>query len=112
MLDAIYISAIGLQAQKEQLDAAANNVANTSTVGFKRRSVDFSTILDRAPVRASIDMAPAGTESAARKLRVDLAQGDLQATGRSLDVAISGAGFIEVDAGQGVSAYSRGGSLK
>jgi flagellar basal-body rod protein FlgG len=112
MFDAIYISAVGLQAQKEQLDAAANNLANTNTVAFKRQRVDFSALLDRAPVRAAADMASPGAQPAQRKIRVDLAQGELRATGRAMDVAIAGAGFIEVEAGEGASAYSRGGSLQ
>jgi flagellar basal-body rod protein FlgG len=112
MFDAIYISAVGLQAQKEQLDAAANNMSNTNTTAYKRQRVDFSAILDRAPIRPSADTSPSGAEPVARKLRIDLAQGDLHATGRALDVAIFGAGFMEVEAGGGASAYSRGGSLQ
>jgi flagellar basal-body rod protein FlgG len=57
-------------------------------------------------------MAPLNADVAARKLRVDLAQGDLHATGRALDLAIQGAGFVEVEIGQGASAYSRAGSLQ
>ena len=112
MFDAIYISAVGLQAQKEQLDAAANNLSNANTTAYKRQRVDFSAVLDRAPARPSADMAPSGAQTVARKLRVDLAQGDLHTTGRALDLAIVGAGFVEVDVGQGASAYSRAGSLQ
>ncbi len=112
MMNALYISAIGLQAQKEQLDAIASNFANTSTTAYKRRTVDFAAVLDRGAVAAPAD-APGATQARpARAIRFDLAQGDLRATGRPLDVAINGAGFLEVDLGGGASAFSRGGSLQ
>src|SRR5687768_10117628 len=112
MYDAIYISAVGLQAQKEQLDMAASNLANTSTTAFKRQRVDFSALLDRGPVRAAADMASPATEAPLRKVRVDLAQGELRATGRALDLAILGNGFVEVEMADGGSGYSRGGALQ
>lgn len=112
MFDAIYISAIGLQAQKEQLDMAASNLANTSTTAFKRQSIDFSALLDRAPSRPANEMTAVADRPLGRKVRVDLAQGELHATGRALDVAILGNGFIEVELPDGTSGYSRGGSLQ
>lgn len=112
MLDAIYISAVGLQAQKEQLDMAAGNLANTNTTAFKRQRLDFSALLDRAPALPASDVAAAAPETPLRKVRVDLAQGELRPTGRALDVAILGGGFIEVDLADGTSGYSRGGSLR
>lgn len=113
MYDAIYVSAVGLQAQKEQLDAAANNLANANTPAFKRQRVDFSAILDRGgPARVTDGLAPAAGESVSKRVRVDLAQGEVVPTGRSLDVAIQGNGFLEVLLADGRSGYSRGGSLK
>jgi flagellar basal-body rod protein FlgG len=110
MMNALYISAIGLQAQKEQLDAIAANFSNASTPAYKRRSVDFAAVLDRGgAVRAA---EPEGDVRPVRALRFDLAQGDLRPTGRALDVAISGSGFLEVDLGGGASGYSRGGALR
>lgn len=112
MFDAIYISAVGLQAQKEQLDMAASNMANTNTTAFKRQRLDFSSLIDRAPARPAADLAAAAADAPLRKVRVDLAQGELRATGRALDVAILGNGFIEVDIGDGGSGFSRGGALQ
>jgi flagellar basal-body rod protein FlgG len=111
MFDAIYISAVGLEAQKQQLDAAANNLANTSTTAFKRQRVDFSALLDRAPAHPAADATGSATE-ARRRVQIDLAQGELHATGRALDLAVQGAGFLEVETGNDVGTYSRGGSLK
>lgn len=111
MFDAIYISAVGLEAQKRQLDAAATNFANTSTTAFKRQQVDFSSLLDRLPGASAVEM-PAAATGVRPQVRVDLAQGELHATGRALDVAIDGAGFLEIDGPNDTSAYSRGGSLQ
>jgi flagellar basal-body rod protein FlgG len=112
MLDALYISAIGLQAQKEQLDALASNVANIGTTAFKRQSVDFSAILDRVPARQGVNAVSAGEARPARVVRTDMTPGDVRATGRALDVAIVGAGFFEVRLPGEQIGYSRTGSLQ
>jgi flagellar basal-body rod protein FlgG len=114
MLDALYISAVGLEAQKEQLDATANNLANLSTTAFKRQAVDFAAILDRPPAGAASSRDPVSAPDAAslRRLRADLTEGAVHATGRPLDVAIDGTGFFEVELPDGRSGYSRAGSLQ
>jgi len=124
MLDALYISAIGLRAQQEQLNTAANNFANLNTTAYKRQSVDFAAILDRVPAAADLSPAsPAGPAASidpsnpanARPnslLHYDLAPGAIHATGRTLDLAISGPGFIAVELPGGRVGYSRGGSLQ
>jgi|KBSMisStandDraft_5_1062788.scaffolds.fasta_scaffold320686_2 flagellar basal-body rod protein FlgG len=111
MLNAIYIAAIGLQAQKEVLDSSANNFANMNTVGFKRQTIDFSSILNRPPVRFG-GAAIAGTDEVSKRvLRSDMTPGALQQTGHPLDVAIAGSGFFEIELPDGAVGYSRGGSL-
>jgi flagellar basal-body rod protein FlgG len=112
MLDALYISAIGLQAQKEQLDAAASNLANVGTTAFKRQSIDFAAILDRAPAGHGIDALETADARPNRLLRLDLTPGEVRATGRSLDVAIVGAGFFEVELPGERNGYSRAGALQ
>jgi flagellar basal-body rod protein FlgG len=112
MMNSLYISAIGLQAQKEQLDAIASNFSNTSTTAYKRRTVDFSAILDRGAAPRPAEATTSTEVRPVRSVRFDLAQGDVRTTGRALDVAVSGSGFVEVDLGGGASAFSRGGSLQ
>jgi len=114
MLDALYISAIGLQAQKQQLDTVASNLSNVNTPAYKRQSVDFSSVLDRSPMGQSVGTGTGASAEAkpGRMLRYDMAQGDLHPTGRPLDVAIGGVGFVEVDLPGGVTGYSRAGSLQ
>jgi flagellar basal-body rod protein FlgG len=112
MHDALYIAAIGLQAQKEQLDAVANNLANVGTTAFKRQSVDFSAILDRASPASGANTIDAGDIRPNRLLRFDATPGDVRQTGRPLDVAILGPGFFEVELPGDRVGYSRVGSLQ
>jgi flagellar basal-body rod protein FlgG len=112
MLDAMYIAAIGLQAQKEQLDAVANNLANVGTTAYKRQSVDFSAILDRAAPSSGADAIGSSDNRPNRLLRFDPTPGDVRQTGRPLDVAIVGAGFLEVELPGDRAGYSRAGSLQ
>jgi flagellar basal-body rod protein FlgG len=112
MNDALYISAIGWQAQKAQLEAVADNFANLGTTAFKRRTVDFAAILDRAPTGASLDAAAAGESAAPSTVRVDFTPGEIHETGRLLDFAIAGAGFVPVVLPGEQTGYSRGGSLQ
>jgi flagellar basal-body rod protein FlgG len=112
MLDAMYIAAIGLQAQQEQLNSTANNFANLNTTAYKRQSVDFSAILDRATQRPGSPVVSSPDAQPPSVLHFDLSQGAVHATGRALDVAISGAGFIPVELPNDKTGYSRGGSLQ
>jgi len=113
MLDGLYIAAVGLEAQQRQLDAAANNFANMSTTAYKRQSVDFSAILDRATTGVGVPADSTRVQAAPVNVtHLDLSPGSVHATGRALDVAIQGPGFIEVNLPDQRTGYSRGGSLQ
>jgi len=112
MLDALYTSAIGLRAQQEQLDVVATNLSNVNTPAFKRQSVDFSAVLDRTTVSGFADVVASTEVRPGRVRRFDPTPGDLKPTGRALDVAIGGVGFLEVELPNGQSGYSRAGSLQ
>ena len=112
MLDAMYIAAVGLQAQQEQLNATANNFANLNTTAYKRQSIDFSSILDRTTVTAGATIVSSPDAKPASLMRFDLSPGAVHSTGRALDIAISGTGFIPVELPNDKTGYSRGGSLQ
>jgi flagellar basal-body rod protein FlgG len=117
MLNSLYISALGMHAQKAQLDVVSNNLANANTTGYKRERLDFSALLDRQQasfVTTSGTMQPTEQTQASQgpSLRRDLSQGELRATDSVLDLAINGAGFIEVAGNGQARAYIRGGSLQ
>ena len=45
MTDALYVAATGMRAHQTQVDTIANNVANVNTVGFRRETVSFSSVM-------------------------------------------------------------------
>lgn len=117
MNGAFHVGAIGLQAQQRALDTIANNISNVNTTAFKRSDVRFSEIIagksDGASLPASL--GPAGNATAGvvadPMFMIDQA-GRIEATGNGLDLALDGAGFIEVMAPGGQTLLWRGGALK
>ncbi|TAL22077.1 MAG: flagellar hook-basal body complex protein [Aquabacterium sp.] len=112
MLDSLYISAIGMQSQKTQLDAVANNMANANTPGYKRERVDFVGLMNHQTAAAEATDAAGSADRTGSLLRRDLSQGEVKTTGSALDLAINGAGFIEVRLSDDRIGYMRGGSLR
>ena len=118
MFDAMQISATGMRAHQLQIETISHNVANMNTVGFRRKLVSFSEVSADAiaalsGATAGELQAPAGTRGAGSFANVSLSSlaGELRRTGEALDVAIDGAGFIEVLRTDGSVAYTRSGSL-
>lgn len=119
MSGAFQIGAVGLDAQQRALDTIASNITNVNTPGYRRSTVRFSELLvgtvDSAVVRA--DLAGGGGGGAASAgVRSDPyfllnEQGRLEATGRAMDLAIQGPGFIELMGANGRTMLWRGGTL-
>jgi len=116
MNGAFYIGATGLQSQQRALDVVANNIANINTPAFKRSEVRFTELLspridepDTAPVQGALSAL--GGVAVAASPRV-FSQGDLRQTGKPLDLAIDGEGFIELLGPGGQAMLWRGGALK
>lgn len=89
-----------LSASERRLESVSSNVSNISTPGFKRQ-VSFEEVMG-------------GRESAAAGIplrhRADFSQGQMNRTGNPLDLAISGAGFFRLRAGNEIL-YSRQGQF-
>jgi len=100
------MAASGLRSRMESLDLLANNVANASTGGYKADREFYSLYL--SPEAA--DSGQAATMPVIEKPWIDLAQGVIQTTGSSLDLALSGKGFFAVQAPNG-PLYTRNGSF-
>ena len=121
MLRAFSTAATGMTAQQMIVDVIANNLANMNTVGFKRSQVDFQDLMYMKlmePGReiASGVVAPSGFEigsgvSPGATVKV-FTTGELENTGRSLDVAIQGDGFFQVTVPGGETRYTRDGALR
>jgi len=118
MTDALYVGATGMRAQQTQVDTIANNLANVNTNGFRRESVNFSSVMASlqsgatdplgTALRNNLEARGAG---ALASLQLSTDGGELKATQQPLDLAIDGAGFFEVTLPDGSPAYTRAGAL-
>ncbi len=77
------------------MGVVANNIANSSTAGFRREGVVFSEYV------AALDQDPSLSMAHASGRHVDLSQGTLAHTGGSFDFAIQGDGFFLIETPQG-----------
>jgi len=102
---AIYLAMTGLNATMERMTAATNNLANASTIAFKAQQPVFQAQpLYGQGLADRVDVASA-------EVSADFKPGPIEQTGRSLDVAVSGSGWIGVQAEDGTTALTRDGSL-
>jgi flagellar hook protein FlgE len=99
----------GLNAAQADLGVTANNIANSSTNGFKRSRAEFSELFAVSPQGVSSLAAGNGTRVA--DISQQFSQGSIDFTDNNLDLAISGSGFFTLSDG-GAQAYTRAGSFK
>ena len=92
------IALSGIQAINEQLEAVSNNIANSSTYGFKSSRANFAAMY-------AGDQAT-GVQVGSLTQNIEL-NGSVEATGRSLDAAIDGRGFFVSRDSTGTMSYSR-----
>lgn len=101
----IYTAMTGAKHVFMQQAGTANNLANASTVGFKSQEHRFRAV----PVEGSGMPTRAFVVDASVSDVLD--QGPLMFTGRNLDVAVNGKGWLAVQLPDGSEAYTRAGSL-
>ncbi len=118
---ALYVSKTGLSAMDKQLTTISNNLANVSTVGFKRDSAVFEDLLyqvQRQPGGRTTQNTELpsglqlGTGVRVVSTQKQFTEGSLQVTDQALDVAISGRGFLQVQQPDGSVGYTRNGQLQ
>ncbi|MEN6385887.1 MAG: flagellar basal-body rod protein FlgG [Phycisphaerales bacterium] len=121
MLRAFSTAATGMSAQQMMVDVTANNLANINTNGFKRSQIDFQDLLYIKMREAGTEVssgikAPSGIEigSGVRAGSTEkvFTNGELANTGKPLDIAISGEGFLQVTMPDGKIKYTRDGALQ
>jgi flagellar basal-body rod protein FlgG len=120
MIRALYAAASGMNAQQNNIDNVAHNLANVNTVGFKKSRVEFQDLVYQqtkapgAPTSATGE-APIGLETGLGVRTVatsrDFSGGNLRSTSGPLDLAIEGDGFFQVTTPGGETAYTRSGSF-
>jgi flagellar basal-body rod protein FlgG len=121
MINSLFIAKTGMQAQQTQLDVISNNLANTSTNGFKRAKAVFEDLMYQNLRQVGANSAeqselPTGLQLGLGVRTVatsrSFEQGSLQQSGNNLDLAINGSGFLQVTMPDGTVGYTRDGSLQ
>ncbi len=124
MLKGLYTAHTGLRNEQNRMDIMTNNLANASTVGFKKEgstSQSFSSVLAVKVKDASVGLAtraPLGYNNPGVKIGenyTDFSQGSLRSTENTFDLALSGQGFFAIEftnkAGETSTMYTRAGDF-
>ncbi len=121
MINSLWISKTGMEAQQTQLDVISHNLANVSTTGYKRATAVFEDLMyqnlrqvgsntsDQTQLPTGLHLG-LGVRTVATSR--SFAQGTIQQTSNSLDVAIQGNGFFQVTLPDGSNNYTRDGSFQ
>ncbi len=117
---ALHVARTGLDAQNTKMRVIANNLANVNTTGFKRDRADFESLAYQQIVAAGSNSDTENKFATGLNLGSGVAlqgpskintQGTLQQTGNSLDLAIEGSGYFQVQRADGSIAYTRAGNF-
>lgn len=102
----LYVAMTGATQIMRAQDVVSHNLANASTTAFKSELDAFQSLPVLGPGQ------PSRINAVAEGLGRDDSQGPMQHTGRALDVAVRGPGWIAVQAPDGSEAYTRAGNLQ
>lgn len=121
MIRSLYSAASGMEAQERRMDTISNNLANSSTTGFKKQRADFEDVLyetvksaGAASQSGGVSVAPIQVGLGVRNVATtrSQSQGDLQSTQNPYDVAVEGLGYFRVVRPSGEFAYTRSGNFR
>ena len=121
MINSLWISKTGMEAQQTQLDVISHNLANVSTTGFKRSNAVFEDLMYQNLRQVGANSTeqsqlPTGLQLGLGVRTVatsrSFTQGSMQQTSNQLDVAIKGNGFFQVTQPDGTIGYTRDGSFQ
>ena len=96
------IGEVILASSERRLEIVSRNIANTSTAGFKKEAA-FGDVLS--------ELTDVNSPAHAPRSFTDFSQGALRMTGRTFDLALSGAGFFRVRSADGASYFTRNGQF-
>ena len=101
----LYVAMSGVKQNMTALSVRANNLANANTDGFK------SDMAQARSMQAFGEGLPTRVFAMTESPSANFKSGPIKTTGRDLDVAINGDGWMAVQAADGSEAYTRSGSL-
>ena len=99
----------GINAANADLNATSNNIANVNTTGFKQSRAEFADMFQSTAYGLSRNAVGSGVRVS--NVAQQFSQGNIDPTGRSLDLAISGEGFFTMSM-NGERLYSRAGNFQ
>ncbi len=102
------ISISGMNAASQDLSITSNNIANVNTTGFKQSRAEFGDLF--AVSAYGLSNVATGAGSRLQTVAQQFSQGNIDFTGRALDMAISGQGFFTLS-NNGATVYSRAGNF-
>ena len=121
MLRSMYSGISGMKNFQTKLDVIGNNIANVNTFGFKKSRVTFKDMISQtvagatAPnedgTRGGINGKQVGLGSQIAAIDTVQTGGNMQTTGRMLDLAIAGDGYFVLQAEDGSERYTRAGNF-
>lgn len=121
MLPSLYSGISGLRANQQKLNVIANNIANSSTTGFKSQAMNFSDMMSQtlsdesAPVEdgvGGINAKQSGLGVKVAGINTDFSEGSQQTTNRTLDLMLSkGGSYFVVSVDGDNDYYTRDGSF-
>lgn len=121
MIKSLNTAATGMAAQQTNMDVIANNIANSSTNGFKRSRAEFEDLMyqtqkEPGAVTGMNAVSPNGVQVGlgvrTAAIQKDFANGNAAVTKNPLDLQVEGSGFFQVMTPDGEIAYTRDGSFK
>jgi len=113
MTQAYYTGLSGLKASSQSIDIISDNLANTSTIGYKAYEAEFSNMFEtvlNTDANASSVNSSIGIGTTIGAITMDESQGVFQLSPSSTDLAILGDGWFGVE-GNGQTMYTRDGSF-
>ncbi|HEY1140043.1 MAG TPA: flagellar hook-basal body complex protein, partial [Lysobacter sp.] len=99
----------GINAANADLNVTANNIANVNTTGFKESRAEFADLFSSTAYGLSRNAIGSGVKLS--NVAQQFSQGNIDPTGRGLDVAIDGEGFFVLN-DNGARVYSRAGNFQ
>jgi flagellar basal-body rod protein FlgG len=121
MSSALWVSKTGLAAQDKAMATVANNLANVNTTGFKADRAVFEDLFYKLELQPGaqadqVNTVPSGIQlgSGVRVVGTQkvFTEGTMQATGQPMDIAIVGAGFLQVESPSGEILFTENGQLQ
>ena len=115
MIDTIYVAMSGLHGYEQGLRTISNNTANLNTPGFKSSSLQFADMFSSSngyAVSGSQGQGQFGFGLNTLGTALNFKQGQMQTTGKELDLAVDGQGLFSLRAADGSVRYTRDGQFK